>query len=259
MAALLAAAATAALWPDSRPVLRPSAEPAAEEVQGTVEPCAWSRFADATARAMSRRPGRVRSGLASSSFDLEAADVEEAMGLLGEDLPEEAMFRLARALQRHMSPERARAAVARLRAAPRRSVALHALLGRTEVQAEVASFFLHDPDVDVRATAAFLLQEVSEGLPPEVWETARANVVGAPDPLRIESMELLAARPLDGADAQLIASQTGSPEVRIAAARALAAGKADASVLRPVLESLARDPSIPEEGRTMAFEALRRL
>jgi hypothetical protein len=180
---------------------------------------AWSRFAEATARTLTRKAPE---------------------SVLAADLPPEQMFEAARELQARMTPTLARRCAEILRTAPRRAVGLHALMGRREVRADVIDFFLRDPDPEVRATAAFLLQEIPEGLPAEVLEAARANVRSAPDALRVESMELLAASGLTPEDTQLIleVGTAASGEVRIGAARALAAGKADRS---KVLELMPRD------------------
>ena len=171
------------------------------------------------------------------------------------------MFEIARELNRSMTPDRAHAAIRILRAAPMRSVGLHAVLGRREVRPAVIEFFLRDADPAGRATAAFLLQEIPEGLPAEVLEAARRNVLDAPDALRVESMELLAAAGLNEGDARLIASTPAASafEVRIAAARALAAGRAPVAILRSYLESLAADPSLPEEARNAALATAREL
>lgn len=240
---LLAVAAAAAFWPSPATEARTRRATAVETA--VPEPVAearsgWARFAEASVRTLRSEP---------------APDAEIAR--LGEDLDPETMFEVARDLQRRMTPERARAAAAILRGAPRRDVGLHALMGRREVRNEVMDFFLNDPDPAVRATAAFLLQEIPQGLPAAVLDQARRNVREAPDVLKIESMELLAALPLSEDDAKLIASATGSPEVRIAAARALAAAKAPAEILRPVLESIASDPSMAPEAREAATDSLR--
>lgn len=260
-----AVVAAIALWPQAKtaaPSRSPS--PRASTIESAPESDAWARFAEAAARRISGAPpsgGRIRAALTQESFELTAADVPEALALLGEDLEADSMFRLARELNRAMTADQAKAAAAILRTAPGRAVALHALLGRREVREEVVDFFLHDVDPNAQSTAAFLLQEIPEALPPEVLDAARANVRNAPDELRVNSMELLAAAGLTDADTHLIAAVPpgASAEVRIGAARALAAGHADPAVVRPLLESLAADPSLPAETRRSAAAALQAL
>lgn len=256
--AIGAVVATIALWPRAKTSAPArSSAPPSETTEAAPEPDAWARFAEAAARKISEAPpsgNRIRTALTRESFELSAADVPEALVLLVENLDADSMFRLARELNRVMTPDQAKSAAALLRDAPERATALHALLGRREVRDEVVDFFLRDADPGARSTAAFLLQEIPEGLSAEVLDAARANVKGAPDELRVNSMELLAAAGLNDADTQLIAAVPpgASPEVRIGAARALAAGHADPSVVRPILESLAADASLPAEVRRWA-------
>ncbi|GEM_PF-5544715 len=265
MGGVLAVVLAVALWPSAQTTVSPRPIPNEEEESvphlDAPEGSGWARLAGAAVGALSRRPSHsdIRHRLSSDSFELKPSEVDEAIALLAENLDEESMFKLARELQRLLTPDRIPAAMAILREAPQRAVGLHALLGRREVQGEVSDLFLRDPEVAVRATAAFLLQEIPDGLPEGIWEEARRNIREAPDSLKVESMELLAARPLSDSDARVIATgaRDASAEVRIAAARALAAGKADASLLRPVLESIAWDDSLPEEARRAAAEALR--
>jgi len=263
---VVAVVAAILLWPRSKTSSPPRPVETATPPSGTPasDSDSWTRFAEATARRMgtsSDSGTRIRSMLAQESFELEAKDVPEALQLLAKDLDPESMFRLTKELSRLMTPDQVRLAAAILREAPRRDVGLHSLLGRTEVREEVIEFFLKDPEVSVRATAAFLLQEIPEGLPSEVMEAARDHVQHAPDSLKIESMELLAAAGFQGDDARLVAAvgQASTAEVKNAAARALAAGKADSALLRPVLESLASDSSAPPEAREAAKEALKSL
>ncbi len=254
--------AAIALWPSPKPGPRtPIPHHATEAEASSPESDAWARFAQAAAQKMSGdrlSDDRIRTALTRESFELIAGDVPEALMLVGEDLDVYSMFRLARELNRVMTPHQAKVAAALLRGAPGRATALYALLGRREVREEVVDFFLRDADPNVRSTAAFLLQEIPEGLSSEVLDAARANVKDAPDDLKVNSMELLAAAGLTDADTQRIAAVPpgASSEVRIGAARALAAGHADPTVVRPILESLAADPSLSAETRRSAAEAL---
>lgn len=172
------------------------------------------------------------------------------------DGDEETLFQTARALAPYMNESRAR----RLLARPRRDLALYALLGRPDLAP--VQIFRSDPDPHVRAVAAFVLSEVVDRLPRrgEILQLARIYVQTGTDELKIESMDLLASAGLQPDDVALIERtfENGSPDVRLGAVRALAAGGAPAELVRNYLHRLADDPALPAEMRDTIARTLGR-